>query len=990
MKRIMAFGARHMPTRAGSPGQMWTSAAHRIILVMGLMMLPAVAVAATIHVPTEQPTIQAGINAAVDGDTVLVAPGVFKEDTLRISSKHLTISGTFSPDTTFFDGRMVVDNSNIAIRTIAFTHLGSLNESGGVFYGVSCDLDADSIVVRESKAKKGGAFCIENGGRIVISHSSINGFVTCESPCTWGERIGGAVYAAARCFIISECRVSGYANYDPRDGRAAGGALYLNCDTVAICGSDVSGFARAWAGGANIAEGGAIRCSALTYRSAGNVFSGYAQADGEKVTPVSYAYGDARGGALFLDVQDGYISGDRYRQCYSAASYWTTPGHGGGAKAFGGAIYTTGTGIVKMSNVVFDTTFVHVADSSDSLQIALGGAVYADCQTTVECGIFNSVTPDNVFGAQMIPCNTPSNRIWYVSAAGSLCPEDGSFYLPMHSIQAAINGAADGDTVIVLPGTYYESDVNLSGKAILLSSTYVLDPDTNNIANTVLADSAANWHFSSYPRVKCISGEDARTAINGFTLQGKRGGIDLLNSSPTITNNRFYCVKRAIVCSWGGAGIYAVNSSSIIDGNRVQCKIDGCGAAIYATGSTLEISRCDFLNCEAYGEAAGISLDGSATIRSCVFRGNSSGGGIAIDAISNGLIQIDSCRFEDNGAGYVVRSADRVIISNSVFRNSGPPGESIVAARFSTGQFLSDSISGFYMGIDAQGWEGNASVTASVIAGNVIGIHTIGDTVGVVNCIVSDNSEYGLYAVSGVYVVDSSFLQRNGIGIHSYYGANGLKVRRSLFLDHSQYAIKIEESLNSAEISNNTFVGGKRGLFFNKFCTVENNIIVTDSVGISLATELELDTPIVRFNDIRSAVRIESPYAFYGDSTWGVNTNGVPCDSLQNIFRDPLFCDAANGNFQIQPSSPCVPSNNSSGVLIGAFGIGCLYGDVDSDGSITIADVVFLIDYIFTGGAAPQPLSVGDVDCSGSINIADVVYLINYIFSGGSAPCSAF
>jgi len=63
-------------------------------------------------------------------------------------------------------------------------------------------------------------------------------------------------------------------------------------------------------------------------------------------------------------------------------------------------------------------------------------------------------------------------------------------------------------------------------------------------------------------------------------------------------------------------------------------------------------------------------------------------------------------------------------------------------------------------------------------------------------------------------------------------------------------------------------------------------------------------------------------------------------------------------------------------------------GDVDGEGTVNIADVVFLIDYIFMGGAAPQPISLGDVDCSGSINIADVVRLIAYIFSHGAAPCA--
>ena len=64
-----------------------------------------------------------------------------------------------------------------------------------------------------------------------------------------------------------------------------------------------------------------------------------------------------------------------------------------------------------------------------------------------------------------------------------------------------------------------------------------------------------------------------------------------------------------------------------------------------------------------------------------------------------------------------------------------------------------------------------------------------------------------------------------------------------------------------------------------------------------------------------------------------------------------------------------------------------LCGDADASGDVNIADVVYVVDYIFNGGPAPSPYESGDVDCSGTINIADVVYLVNYVFvSGWPAP----
>jgi C1A family cysteine protease len=63
-------------------------------------------------------------------------------------------------------------------------------------------------------------------------------------------------------------------------------------------------------------------------------------------------------------------------------------------------------------------------------------------------------------------------------------------------------------------------------------------------------------------------------------------------------------------------------------------------------------------------------------------------------------------------------------------------------------------------------------------------------------------------------------------------------------------------------------------------------------------------------------------------------------------------------------------------------------GDVNDSRAVDISDAICMVNYIFCGGAAPDPLSVGDVDCNSGISIADAVYLIVYIFSHGPRPCA--
>ncbi len=62
-------------------------------------------------------------------------------------------------------------------------------------------------------------------------------------------------------------------------------------------------------------------------------------------------------------------------------------------------------------------------------------------------------------------------------------------------------------------------------------------------------------------------------------------------------------------------------------------------------------------------------------------------------------------------------------------------------------------------------------------------------------------------------------------------------------------------------------------------------------------------------------------------------------------------------------------------------------GDANGDWTINVGDAVFVINYIFKSGPAPNPIEAGDANCDGARNVGDAVYVINYIFKSGPAPC---
>jgi hypothetical protein len=66
----------------------------------------------------------------------------------------------------------------------------------------------------------------------------------------------------------------------------------------------------------------------------------------------------------------------------------------------------------------------------------------------------------------------------------------------------------------------------------------------------------------------------------------------------------------------------------------------------------------------------------------------------------------------------------------------------------------------------------------------------------------------------------------------------------------------------------------------------------------------------------------------------------------------------------------------------------CFPGDANNDLTVNVGDAVYVISYVFKGGAPPQPYATCSGDANGdcACNVGDAVYIISYVFKGGAAP----
>ncbi|MCW5768704.1 MAG: right-handed parallel beta-helix repeat-containing protein [Phycisphaeraceae bacterium] len=225
------------------------------------------------------------------------------------------------------------------------------------------------------------------------------------------------------------------------------------------------------------------------------------------------------------------------------------------------------------------------------------------------------------------------------------------------TIQAAVNAAVNGDTILIAPGSYYEN-ITLGTKGINLRST-------SSAADTILYPLTGGSVIS-------LAGTVGQATLDGLTI---RDGVS----------------------TGSGAGILAANAnlrliSCILLSNESG---DAPGAALYASASTISLESCEVLDNQAVlfeqttvaGGAISV-VNSTLTAIQSYFSGNLSFeiGGAALGASGNSSVTIDQCTFETNaasseivfgtsltfggGGAILVRDNTSLTINDTTFQNN--------------------------------------------------------------------------------------------------------------------------------------------------------------------------------------------------------------------------------------------------------------------------------------------------------------------------------
>jgi len=186
-------------------------------------------IANTIRVPANQPTIQAGIDAASPGDTVLVSPGVFVEN-LDFKNKKLVVGSLFlaSGDTAFISQTIIDGNRSGSVVTFR-----GFEPAGTALVGFSI---RNGLGSGDFPNSRGGGIHIAIVAQPLIRYCHVFGNET-----NGASNRGGGIYASSQTAVISNCKIYNNTSENGAGVSIGNGAQMTVLDSCSIFGNTGSG-----------------------------------------------------------------------------------------------------------------------------------------------------------------------------------------------------------------------------------------------------------------------------------------------------------------------------------------------------------------------------------------------------------------------------------------------------------------------------------------------------------------------------------------------------------------------------------------------------------------------------------------------------------------------------------------------------------------------------------------------------------------------------
>jgi len=941
-------------------------------------------------------TIQYSVDAAHDGDTIMVAIGTYTENvfidsmSIVIASSYLESDDTLDIQETILDGSSagtvisIAGESTNSVKLIGLVVTKGRDLWGG---GVKCQGGVNVIVeycsVHDNSAGHGAGLLAELGSRLSVSNCN----VSFNSAGEQGFAAGSGIHVMGNGHRITNCTIS-YNNFSEFSGGSSdniyGCGVYAEGDSITISHNNISN-------------------NTACVETETNC-SGY-------------------GAGAYLSGNDNIFS---HNDVLDNRLLLVSDGAGADARTFGGGVYASGT--IDIEGNLFCNNFSSAeAVSHDSPSAsASGGGVYV-----WSGNIYNNTFYRNTCSAYSEHPEEPGIGTAYATG-GALFVGFGGGLSVQNNIMALNVVSSTGSAEA---GGYYGNTSYLKCNDFWVNSPdhvapgYDLDLDSNWIADPVFCDtSGSNFHVADIS--PCAPANNPCGNLVGAQAVGC---IIEVPEIPNLVQPQYDTTiqQNLPMFEWTGNGDYyslEIATDSLFTGSNLLASLSPIHGTFHRITDPLPFSDYDWMAGNPHDphyywrikahHGSGISSDfsdvhsfvidgphevpaeypsirearaafplfigGTVLVAPGIYKGSKNcniglGGELPVDIISTGGPDstIIDCEFTYPGFNYDVFTVGEPLINGFTIRNGGA-----VVCRYGLGEIKNCIIEHSPGSAVQVSYNGRMSIHNTIVRNCFTGIEvTTNGSVEASRCVITGNNQWGvdLYMEDNSSaqwaVFDSCLFDTNGVGNMRVAGINSLIIKNSTFVRGSTCGISFTSGSDVTTISN-TIIGFTEGGPGVEWEQLENDVVFSccDIFG-----------------------NVGGDWIGRAEPQLGINGN---------FSVDPLFCNIDASDYSIDSLSPCAMNNplNICQSLIGALKPTC-QNQSDSDGD-NIPDTLDNCPTIYNPEQEDENGNdVGDVcegccgfytrgytgntDCSddGKRNLGDITRLIDKVYVSKEALC---